>query len=345
MDMNDRFSGINAVINEPLKFKVALEIGEDAYASLRCGNKIKEWWDLIGAAGSGAAVAKSGIVATTFFAPQGLLATLGFGAAVTPLGWVVAAALVSGGAWYGIQKMLDGAADDRITKIPKFINTPIDVLAVGLFDLLAPLALKVAAVDGNVSDEERAAILRHFVRIWGFNEQFVCAGLLHLEHHLDDVSIEDTARRLAAFKKSSPDCNFEAMSQSTLDFLRQIMEADGEIDEAEELAIASVQAIFADAGRSAFSKHIQSLGGTVSQAVKQSADSVSVGLSATEERARMLARKAAESEVFNRVAASADKASEALRTGASSVREAARSVSASSTHALKRLAGRFGGSK
>jgi uncharacterized tellurite resistance protein B-like protein len=338
MEMDDGFSDIECVISDPLKFKVALAIGEDAYTSLRCGNKVKEWWDLIGAIGGGAAAAQSSVVATTFFAPHWLLATFGFGVAVTPVGWVVAAAVVSGGAWYGIQKALDGAVDSRITKVPKFINTPIDVLAVSLFDLLAPLGLKVADAGGTVTDDERATILRYFVGTWGFDERFASLGIAHLEQNLANFSIKDIARQLAEFKKNSPDCNYEAMSQNILEFLNQVMEADGRIDEAEEMAIESVRTIFSETGKSAFSKRVNSVSVSVNETVKRTAETISVGLDAAETRVRSLAKDASGSAVFSRTVSNASKVSEIMRNGVESASGAARSAVESSSSALKRLA-------
>ena len=57
--------------------------------------------------------------------------------------------------------------DSRVEVIPKFINTPIDVLAIGLFDSIAPLSLKVAAADGKISPEELEVIKSYFVEGWG----------------------------------------------------------------------------------------------------------------------------------------------------------------------------------
>jgi hypothetical protein len=260
---------------------------------------------------------------------------------VTPVGWVVAAAVVSGGAWYGIQKALDGAVDSRITKVPKFINTPIDVLAVSLFDLLAPLGLKVADAGGTVTDDERATILRYFVGTWGFDERFARLGIAHLEQNLANFSIEDIARQLAEFKKNSPDCNYEAMSQNILEFLNQVMEADGRIDEAEEMAIESVRTIFTEAGKSAFSKRVDSVSVSVNETFKSAAESISVGLDAAETRVRSLAKDASGAAVFSRVVSNAGKASEILRNGAESASGAARLAVKSSSNVLKRLAARI----
>ena len=140
----DDFQYVDNIVGEPLKFKIKLAIGEDAFTSLKVKNAVVQAWDVAGVATTAAVVAKSSVVASTFFAPTGWLAVFGIGTAVTPIGWVVAAGVVTGGAWYGITRHLKKATASKVTVIPKFINTPLDVLALGLFDLMAPLALRMA---------------------------------------------------------------------------------------------------------------------------------------------------------------------------------------------------------
>ncbi len=87
----DWFNNVESVVTEPLKFKAKLAIGEDAYTSLKLKNAALEAWDTIGVATTAATVAKSSVIASTFFAPSGFLAWLGIGTAVTPIGWVILA--------------------------------------------------------------------------------------------------------------------------------------------------------------------------------------------------------------------------------------------------------------
>ena len=250
----DGFQGIDSIVAEPLKFKVKLAIGEDAYTSLRVKNAVVQVWDVAGVATTAAVVAKSSVVATAFFAPTGLLAAIGIGAAVTPIGWVVAAGVVSGGAWFGITRHLKKASASKITVVPNFINTPLDVLALGLFDLMVPLALSVAAADGRIDEARRQHIDDYFVGEWGYDANFVDAGIEHIEASLDDLSARehsalDLAQTMAQFASQHRDCNFKMMAQETIDFLRRIMTLDGGLDPRDEQAIVEIENIFKSANR------------------------------------------------------------------------------------------------
>lgn len=251
------FDNIETLIDESLKFKAKLAIGEDAYTSLRVKNSVCEAWDTLGVAASAATVAQSATVASTFFAPTGFLAALGVGAAVTPVGWIVAASVVTGGAWLGATRYLKKGTSDKTIIIPKFINTPIDVLALALFDLLAPLALKVAEIDGHIHKDEKKLIHNYFVKEWGYNDKFIYTGLAFTESRLSNYSVKELAETLAEYKKTNPDCNYEFMSKEILSFLRNIMHADGVIDEREEMAIEKVEMIFNKVNEFSLKKTIQ----------------------------------------------------------------------------------------
>ena len=224
------FSGIDAIVKEPLKFKAKLAIGEDAYKSLRIKKAAWEIWDVTNAAAS---PAKFAAIASTYF---------GFSA--TPVGWVVLAGVVLGGGYLGITRYLKNSGQDKVDVIPKFINTPLDVLALGLFDLIAPLALKVANVDGRIDITEKQAISSYFVKEWGYDQRFIEEGIDFTESKLAEYTIKDLAQILAEFQKQSPDCNFKLMSKEIVNFLRMVIESDGKIDEREEMAIEKVKMVF-----------------------------------------------------------------------------------------------------
>lgn len=235
-----RFSGVTRVVAEPLRFKAKLAIGEDAYTSLRMVNRAREVWDVLGAAGAGAAIAKSSLVASTFFAPSGLMGAMGIGAAATPVGWVAFAALASGGACYGIYRWLGHSKGSRVIEIPKFLNTPLDTLGLALFDLIAPLSLRLALVDGAIDAAERAFLRQHLVDEWGLDPRFVDAAVGAVESELAGADLEALAQDLSELLHTNPDCNQKVMVEELIAFLAQMLEAAGPLSNEESLALARV---------------------------------------------------------------------------------------------------------
>ncbi|WP_243392651.1 TerB family tellurite resistance protein [Kinneretia aquatilis] len=235
-----RFSGVTRVVAEPLRFKAKLAIGEDAYTSLRMVNRAREVWDVLGAAGAGAAIAKSSLVASTFFAPSGLMGAMGIGAAATPVGWVAFAALASGGACYGIYRWLGHSKGSRVIEIPKFLNTPLDTLGLAVFDLIAPLSLRLAMVDGAIDAAERAFLRQHLVDEWGLDPRFVDAATGAVESELAGADLEALAQDLFELLHTNPDCNQKVMVEELIAFLAQMLEAAGPLSNQESLALARV---------------------------------------------------------------------------------------------------------
>jgi uncharacterized tellurite resistance protein B-like protein len=236
----DAFSDVAQVVAEPLRFKAKLAIGENAYTSLRTIGRVRELWDVLGAAGTGAAVAKSSLVATTFFAPSGLMGALGLGTAATPVGWVAFAALASGGAFYGIYRWLGHSKGSRVIEIPKFLNTPLDTLGLALFDLIAPLSLRLAMVDGEVEAAEREFLRRHLIEDWGLDPKFVDAAIGAVESELAEAPLEVLAKDLSDLLHANPDCNQKVMVEELIAFLAQMLEAAGPLSNEEALALARV---------------------------------------------------------------------------------------------------------
>lgn len=269
------FEGVDDLVEDELRFKAKLGIGEDAYTSTRVKKTVFEAWDVGGVAATGAQVASSAFIAQKFFAAPSLLASIGIGTAtaVTPIGWVIAASVLSGGAWLGITRYLK---DDngKTTVIPDFINTPLDVLGLGLFDLMAPLAMKVAAVDGHVHESELDTIKHYFVRRWGYSEQFVDRGLEFVSQKLGDYDIKTAAATLGAFARDNPDCKADVMLSDIKSFLRDVMDADGRIDEREEMAIERVEKVFAEEIRFSISRTVAPVG----KAAAQMAEGVRSGI-------------------------------------------------------------------
>lgn len=263
--------GLEQVVADPLRFKQRLRIGEEAYGILRTKNRLVSLWDTAGAAATGAGVASSTAVASTFFAPTGLAATLGLATAATPVGWVVAAAVAAGGGWYGASRWFSGKGEGFVDTIPRYINTPIDVLGVALVDLLGSLALRVSVIDGRIDPAERQLIATHFIRDWGIDKDYAERALDNLAGQADTMRVKDLAKNLAAFVSANPDCNGPAMQLELMDFLRELVAADGILDEREELALEAIERQFAEERRISISK----IGAKTADAIGETASTAS----------------------------------------------------------------------
>ncbi|NKX28509.1 hypothetical protein HGE68_01255 [Rhodobacteraceae bacterium R_SAG6] len=242
-DQTRRFEGVGRVVAEPMKFKVKLDIGEEAFASLQAARLVGDLWQVGTAATAGGLAASSSAVAGTFFG-GGWLAALGVGAAVTPVGWVVGAAVASGAACYGVLRLYRGYEGARVKKVPAFINTPVDVLGAALFDLMGSLAIRVAREAEEVDDAERAAIADYFTAEWGLDPAYVAAALPVIEQSAEGRSVDEIAEALALYKRDNPDCNFDTLRAELLAFLTEIAAADGVLHDAELTAIARTDRIF-----------------------------------------------------------------------------------------------------
>jgi uncharacterized tellurite resistance protein B-like protein len=238
------FNNVEQVIADSLRFKRKLSIGGDAYASIRIAKTLQQIWDVGGIAATGGAAAASTTVAGTFFATGGWLSAIGLGAAAaTPIGWVIGAAVASGGAYYGVTRLFRGYGDARVETIPKFINTPIDLLGASLMDLLGAFAVKVAAIDGNIDEHEINVIKQYFVTDWGYDPKYTESALEVLIENSERSKIAEMTKTFADFSRSNPDCNFDAIRKELISLLTAIAEADGKIDEREELVIDKIAQI------------------------------------------------------------------------------------------------------
>ncbi|WP_343640599.1 hypothetical protein [Roseateles sp.] len=227
--------GVDHVVADPLRFKAKLAIGEAAYASLRMINRGREVWDVLGAAGAGAAVAKTGMVASLL------------GASATPIGWVALAALASGGACYGMYRLLSSTKGERVIEIPKYLNTPLDTLGLALFDLIAPLSLRLAAVDGAVEPAERQYLIDHLIADWGLDRGFVEQSVAAVEARLGGSELEAMAAEGAEFLHLNPDCNHATIAKELGVFMRGMLEAGGPLTPAETEALDTVVRLLATA--------------------------------------------------------------------------------------------------
>jgi hypothetical protein len=123
---------------------------------------------------------------------------------------------------------------------------------------MVPLALEVASVDGRIEASRRHRIADYFVGEWGYDADFVEAGIEHVESRLSDVSVTQLAQTMAEFASRNPDCNFRVMAAEIIGFLREIAVADGAIAPADERAIGAIETVFDRASRFSLRKGLRS---------------------------------------------------------------------------------------
>lgn len=237
----DALVDLEHVVEDDKRFVAKLGAGPEVYRSLSIARGAGDAVSVTSAAATGAAIASSGTVATTFFAGSGWLTAIGLGAAAaTPIGWVVAAAVFSGGAYYGVLRAYRAYEAGLIDTIPRWINTPIDLLGAAIVDMLGGIALCVARADGEISAAEREHIQTYFTEEWGIDRGYVICALRMLEENLDHASLEERVSSFASFVSKNPDCNIDKLQHRLDELLRALIVSDGIIDLAEERAIAAV---------------------------------------------------------------------------------------------------------
>ena len=214
---------IESVVADPDKFRMKLGIGLDAFRFLR---NAKNMGDFITVATGGTAAAGTAFAAwTTSLGTLGHLG-LAFGLASTPVGWFAAAGAGGAAAFFLVGKLFRKARASAIDEVPKFINSPLDVIAVSICNLIAPVLLKIAHADSNFCESEREIIQSYFVREWGICPDYV-DGLLDYDlTKLDEFPWEDLHLALQAMEQTG-DIKYQVLADELIKMAEEVMLSDG----------------------------------------------------------------------------------------------------------------------
>ena len=237
-ELSDLFSDIPAVIDDDFKFKTKLEIGDDHFTYLKSAKNLADFGgSILGGVGAG------GVAATAWYSTLGLggklLLAFNIG---NPVGWIVGATALGATGVYGLikakDKFIKKAEDELVTKVPKFLNTPLDLLGLSIATLMLPVSVKMAQADGNFCHMERTQILKYFTDEWGYNSEFIEKLMQAQESKMESFSYKEYAKTLKAVCKKTSEFKLSQVSDEILNFQREIILMDGEIhpDEVKELA-------------------------------------------------------------------------------------------------------------
>lgn len=213
------FKSAEQVIADPKAFKKKLGIRKITNQSLR-QTLADEFVKILDAYSAGKSVVDLIIQ---------IFPVLGIIAVVPATGWVIAACVVATAGHFGISRYSRGGGNDNGDRL--------DPLAVALFDFLAPLGLRVAALDGAVTDSERECIENYFAREWGYSRKFVHKELSNLERNVDTFPIIKVVDDLVEFKKRNRGFNYKAVSKELTGFLQEVTRANGELHDLEVIFI------------------------------------------------------------------------------------------------------------
>jgi uncharacterized tellurite resistance protein B-like protein len=231
------FENVARVLANEERFKLKLGTGRNAFASIKAGDLIGQLTQVSSAAGAGAGAAFAVTAPSTIWGT--VVASVGL--ASNPIGWIVGAAAASGGVYYGVSHLFKTYSSTRVEEVPRFLNTGLDVLASTTLDLLGSLALKMAAIDGSIDPSERDAMEEYFAEEWGYDPDYLQHALDVLQQNIDKSRLSEMANSLAEFSRQNPDCNFQAIQTELRKLLTEIAEADGYLDEREEMAIERIE--------------------------------------------------------------------------------------------------------
>lgn len=238
--LDDFFSdvGEESVVQDPFRFKAKLKIGADAFAVLSKAENLQDSINVLTGSAAGAA-----LVGSAWFSGLGTLGTLGLslGMVTTPVGWIAAAGLGGGAVVFGIKKLLKKAKKEAVDEVPKYINTPLDILAANLVNLMLPPMIYVSGVDGEHHDQERETIINYFVEEWGLSHPYIqdkYNELVLSGGHFDLKAWSESIGQLS----ESKDIAYEELCEELITALEAVRDADGVLHDAEQAAIEAVKA-------------------------------------------------------------------------------------------------------
>ena len=233
-----------SILENPLKFKEMLGMGEDTYKTLRVRKKLSTVLGAAGAGSAGALVASSSAVATSFFPASGFLAALGLGAAAaTPIGWVAGAGALAGGTYLGAKKLVGKFGgkfeDEMMSKTPKDLDTSgaissEDGFARIMLMLMLPLSLESAKTwDDQITASAGEVISDYYAGEWGYSKAPVDAVMKKVES-LGNVSYAALAaftESLVEFSKTNKDRNRDIVVVKSFEHLKEWGYSKASVDE------------------------------------------------------------------------------------------------------------------
>lgn len=226
------------IVYDSMRFKRALGIGKKAYKLLSAQENLGI---CLHALATGTAV--GGGSAIYYISSLGFWAKIAttVGLATVPVLMFVATGVSAGAIYIGGQQFISKVITKGTDEIPKFINTPLDVIATALIEVMLPISLKVYHADGEISEPEEGEVTDFFCDHWGYSPEFVKCMSDWYSPRLNDVSYDLFANGFIDYCKENPDCNSKRMKKRFLEHLVDIVKSDGIIHPKEQAEIDKIR--------------------------------------------------------------------------------------------------------
>ena len=230
--------GQQSVVQDPFRFKARLRIGAEAFTVLSKAENLKDFVNLF----SGS-VAAAGVAGATWYGGLGTLGSIGLsiGLVSTPIGWLAAAGVAGGAAVFGLNRLIKKAKKGAVDEVPKYVNTPLDVLATNMVNLMLPPMVYISGADGTYDEREREIVIRHFVEGWGISQSFIEAQYDFLVADGGQFDVEAWSEAIGQLSESK-DISYEEICADLICALEAVGDADGVREESENQAIEEIRA-------------------------------------------------------------------------------------------------------
>ena len=243
---------VDQILRNPHAFKIKLAMGEDVFttlSSMKAAGNVSDLANIAGIALPGGTALAHWLSLAAATAPARWLALIGVGSAIAPPLMLVAISvlgtgLVSYGILYSVRRIAQDCKDKRIDVVPKFLNTPLDVLALSLFDLITPLILKAAKADGEFCENEREVVFEYLTQEWGYSEDFVQASIPVILTNIQETPLRKLLAPFSFYIAKNPDCNHSEITEDLMLTFPEIVSADGQITVEEQDFLDSVDLFF-----------------------------------------------------------------------------------------------------
>ena len=226
LSLEDSSEELEKIIDNDLKFKQKLNIGDNAYRYLKTAKNLKNFGE-VSVTGAGVAA----ITGAGWYLSLGALGKLAIavGIASTPVGWIAGAGAAGMVGVIGLKKFFNKANAKAIDSIPKFLNTPLDVVALNISQIIFPPAIRMACVDNDFCSAERDVIKSYFVGEWGYNEEFVNGNIDLYSHNISTIDYRLFRETLNKICNTTKELKKDKIVKELLFLLEEVIRADGRV--------------------------------------------------------------------------------------------------------------------